>query len=482
MTDESQVLDAGPGPSPAASMTMDRRSDRRQGSSDPEGTLVPHVLTRPLAGRRSSWALTAAALAVVVGLAGCSGSAGDAPPSPATSSASSAPSSVASSSSPATSSSSTPSSASSAAAGPAWAATLTPALQAEAEELLVTGAAVLVRTADDGDWTMTYGTRTWDGSDPVDLGDHVRIGSVTKTWTGTVILQLVDEGRLALTDPVSQYVAGVPNGDRITIEQLLTMHSGLANYTTDPVLNEAMDTTPERVWEPEELLAMGLSQAPSFPPGEQFEYSNTNTVLLGVIIEQLTGQPVETAFQERILDRVGMTGSKFPARADATLTQPHPQGYTYGTNVETMESTVLPESVQDEARAGTRAPMDVTDVNPSWGWTAGAGISTAADLADYVTALVDGGLLSPELQQQRLDSVAPIDPDDPASAAYGMALARFGPLYGHTGELPGFNTFAGHDPDTGTTVVVWTSLAPSVDGLDPAVELTKLIIGALSAG
>ncbi len=93
-----------------------------------------------------------------------------------------------------------------------------------------------------------------------------------------------------------------------------------------------------------------------------------------------------------------------------------------------------------------------------------------------------GSCFRPAIQQQRLDSVVPIDPGNPQSAAYGLALARFGSLYGHTGELPGFNSFMGHDPDRKITVVTWTSLAPAPDGRGPAVELAKAVIGELYAG
>ncbi|WP_164699703.1 serine hydrolase [Modestobacter sp. KNN46-3] len=364
---------------------------------------------------------------------------------------------------------------------PAYAAAVQPELDRLMRDLAVTGAAVLVRSPELGDWTTTMGTRTWHGTEPVTLADHVRIGSNTKTWTGTVVLQLVDEGRLSLDDPVSEYRPDVPNGDHITIAQLLDMSSGLANYTTDLALNEQLDSNPGRVWDPEELLAIGLAMPPVFPPGEGFLYSNTNYVLLGLIIEQLTGLPVEQAFQDRIFDPLRLDETSFPALTDASIPEPHPQMYTFGTNVETIDSPVLPPEVQAAARAGTLEPMDVTAANPSWGWTAGAGISTARDLADYVEELVDGCLLSPQLQQQRIDSVQPVDPDDPDSAGYGLALARFGPLYGHTGELPGTNSFMGHDPVRDITVVTWTSTAPAPNGDDPAVELARAVIDELYA-
>ena len=365
---------------------------------------------------------------------------------------------------------------------PAYAAAVQPELDRIMADLAITGAVVLVRSPELGDWSTAMGTRTWHGTEPVTLADHVRVGSNTKTWTATVVLQLVDEGRIALDDPVSRYRPDVPNGEDITIAQLLDMTSGLANYTTDLELNEQMDTNPGRVWDPEELLAIGLAEPPAFPPGEGFLYSNTNYVLLGVIIEQLTGVPVEQAFQDRIFDPLELGETSFPALTDTSIPQPHPQMYTFGTNVETIDSLVLPPEVQAAARAGTLEPMDVTDTNPSWAWTAGAGISTAPDLADYVEELVDGCLLSPQLQQKRIASVQPLDPDDPASPGYGLGLASFGPVYGHSGELPGTNSFMGHDPVRDITVVTWASTAPAPSGEGPAAELARAVIDELYAG
>jgi D-alanyl-D-alanine carboxypeptidase len=375
-----------------------------------------------------------------------------------------------------------PSSATASSENPSYVAALRPELDELISDLAITGAVVLVRSPELGNWSTAIGTRTWHGTEPVTLADHIRIGSNTKTWTGTVILQLVDEGRMSLDDPVSKYRPDVPNGDDITIAQLLDMSSGLANYSTNLELNQQQDDNPGRAWTPEELLAMGLAEPPAFPPGEGFLYSNTNYVLLGLIIEQLTGVPVAEAFQTRIFCPLGLTQTSFPALTDASIPEPHPQTYTFGTNVGTIDSLVLSPEVQAGARAGTLEPMDVTDLNPSWAWTAGAGISTAEDLADYVEALVGGCLLSPELQQERISSVQPLDPDDPASPGYGLALARFGPVYGHSGELPGTNSFMGHDPVRDITVVTWASPAPAADGRGPAVELAKAVIAELYAG
>jgi D-alanyl-D-alanine carboxypeptidase len=372
-----------------------------------------------------------------------------------------------------------PSSAAAAAAVPAYAAKLQPELEQLAKDMLVSGAVIEVRSPELGDWTTTFGTRTDHGTDPVQVSDHIRIGSVTKTWTGTVILQLVQEGRLKLTDPIAKYRPDVPNGQNITIEQLLDMRSGLNNYTTDLAVNQKLDADPASVFQPEELIKIGLAMDPKFPPGEGYFYSNTNTLLLGRLIEQLTGHALETEIHNRVLAPAGLSASSFPALTDNALPEPRTDGYAFGTNVETIDTNVLSPQKQAAAKAGTLTPTDVTQANPSWAWSAGSGISTADDLVKYVQALVGGGLLGPEMQKTRMASVKPVDPKNPQSPGYGLALARFGPLYGHTGELPGYNTFAAYDPARKITVVVWAATAPSPDGRAPATTMARTIIGQL---
>jgi D-alanyl-D-alanine carboxypeptidase len=362
---------------------------------------------------------------------------------------------------------------------PAYAAKLQPELQQLAKDLLVSGAVVEVRSPELGDWTTTMGTRTYHGTDPVQVGDHIRIGSVTKTWTGTVVLQLVQEGKLKLTDPIAKYRPDVPNGQNITIEQLLDMRSGLNNYTTSLAVNQRMDADPKTVFHPDDLIKVGLAMDPKFPPGQGYFYSNTNTLMLGRLVEQITGNPLSTEIDNRILKPLGMTASVFPDLTDNSLPEPRTNGYTFGTNVETMNTNVLSPEKQAAAKAGTLAPIDETLANPSWAWSAGAGISNADDLVKYVQALVGGGLLSPEMQKTRMDSVRPTDPNDPQAASYGLALAQFGPLYGHTGELPGYNTFAGFDPQRKITLVVWCATAPSPDGRAPATTMARTIVSEL---
>lgn len=362
---------------------------------------------------------------------------------------------------------------------PAYAAALQPVLTQLLDELLVPGAAVVVQSPQLGDWSAAFGTRTLGGMQPVTLDDYVRIGSNTKTMTGTVILQLVDEGKLRLDDPVAKFRPDVPNGEQITIDELLRMRSGLYNYSESVELNQALDDTPTRVWTPDELLAIAFQHPPLFAPGTEYSYSNTNFILLGLIIEQLTGGSAESQFQQRIFGPLGLTQTLLPARTSNAIPNPHPHGYQYGTNVETIASQALPTEQQAEAAAGTLQPIDVTNENPSWGWTAGSGISTAGDLARYVRALVGGGLLSEQLQARRVASMQPTDPADPTGAGFGLALAQLGPLYGFIGDIPGYNAFMGYDPDRDITVIIWTSLGYAPDGRPPATELGKAIISQL---
>jgi D-alanyl-D-alanine carboxypeptidase len=352
------------------------------------------------------------------------------------------------------------------AAPPAYAATLAQRIPEVMKHNAIPGAVVLVRSPDRGDWSTAFGTGVIGRAAPLSLADHFRVGSNTKTMTVTVVLQLVQEGRLKLDDPIEKYHPGVPNGSKITIAQLAEMRSGLYSYTFDRGFNQTLDQDPGHAWTPDELLRIAFAHPVQFEPGERFDYCNTNTVLLGLVIERLTGQPLAQALRERIFNPLGLTQTSLPANTDATIPPPHPLGYAFGTNVSTIDSSELPPAEQAAAVAGTLRPRDETDANPSWAWAAGGAISTAGDLATYVKSLVGGGLLNPETQRLRLESVRPTNPDQPQSAGYGLGLAQFGPLLGHDGQLPGFMTFMGYDPKSRLTIVILTNLSavPAGDG------------------
>lgn len=357
-------------------------------------------------------------------------------------------------------------------------ATLQATVETAVKELLVPGAVVVLRTPN-GDFTTTYGTTTLDGPAAVALTDHLRIGSITKTWTATVILQEVQEGKLALEDPVSKYRPDVPNGDKITITQLLSMRSGLYNYSESLEFNQTLDDESQKVWTTQELLDIAYKNPPYFPPGTGFHYSNTNTILLGLIAEQLGGQSLARLFQDRLLTPLAMKDTVYPDSISNTIPDPYSHGYMYGSNVLTLNP--LPPEMQAAARAGTLKPNDFTNDNPSWTGAAGQGISTANDLVKWAQALVGGTLLDPDLQAKRLASVQLPDPAKPGPIEYGLGIAKFGNLYGHTGELPGFSSFMGYDPDNRVTLVVWANLYPSVEGSPTGPTIAQRVLAQVYA-
>jgi D-alanyl-D-alanine carboxypeptidase len=340
------------------------------------------------------------------------------------------------------------------------------------------GMVVLIRTPE-GEYVKTYGSTELGGTEAPTLDTKVRIGSNTKTWTGTVILQLVDEGKIALDDPVSTYRPEVPNGENITIAQMLGMRSGLYNYTETLEVNEAIDDQPERVWEPEELVAIGLANPPYFAPGEGYHYSNTNTVLLGLIAEELDGKPLAEIYQARIFGPAGLDDTSFPANTDTALPVPFSRGYFWGSNVETMDDPAIPADQLALWKAGQLTPVDVTNDNPSWTWSAGQGISTANDLATWAESLATGELLSPETVALRADGFVETEP---GGALYSYNIAQMGPMLGHTGELPGYNSFMGHDAANDVTMIVWGNAAPGANGKPPAARLAMLLTQYVYAG
>lgn len=360
--------------------------------------------------------------------------------------------------------------------GAAYAASVQEKVTAAMKANVIPGAVVRISSPTLGDWTGTFGSATIGRDDPPSVEDHFRAGSITKTMTSTVILQLIQEGRLSLDDPIGKFRRGVPHGDRITIAELAEMRSGLYSYTFDPTFNETLDADPGKAWTPDELLAIAFSHPVDAQPGMTFEYCNTNIVLLGLVIEQLTGEPLEKVFQERIFSPLAMTQTSLPVRTDAAIPNPHPQGYSFGTNVSTIQTYALPADQQAQALAGTLKPHDVTDANPSWAWAAGGAISTVPDLATYAQALVGGRLLNAATQKVRMDSIRPTDPAHPEAGGYGIGIAKFGPLVGHDGQIPGFMTFTGQDPATRLTITIATNLATVPSGEGSALTVLKAIL------
>jgi CubicO group peptidase (beta-lactamase class C family) len=344
-------------------------------------------------------------------------------------------------------------------------------VEVTAKRLLLPGAMVLLRTPQ-GDLAFGYGATELSGGPSPRADTHFRAASNTKTMTAAVIVQLVQEEKLRFDDAVSKYVEGVTNGDNITISELLKMRSGLYNYTSAPELGESLDHDPTRVWTPQELLAIAFKRATIFAPGKEYDYCNTNYVLLGLIAEKLEGAPLAKIFQDRLFRPLGMKHTLLPANTSNTIPEPYSHGYLYGSSSYALVDAPYPADLQAAAKAGTLKPNDDTGQNPSYAFAAGGAISTADDLAIWIRALVGGKLFEADYQRQWLDSLEPQDASKPNGQKYGYGISQitFGPnrMYFHGGEMPGYNSFMGYDPVNDVTLIIWTSLTISLDGQSTA--------------
>ncbi len=348
-----------------------------------------------------------------------------------------------------------------------------------ARQLMVPGYLVLLRTPQ-GEFTAASGTTTIGEQKVPTVDTHFRIGSVTKTMTAAATVLLAQNGKLRLEDPVSTYLPQVPNGANITVAQLLEMRSGLYNSTGSDTIINSLDDTPTRAWTPQELLDIGLAHPPNFAPGAEYEYNNTNYVILGLIVEQLEKKPLATVFEDRLFKPLGMTNTMLPPAASSTIPAPFSHGYLYGSSSSVMaDSRAYTPAMEAAAKAGTLRPKDYTDLNHSFAGSAGAVISTAADLATWMAALAGGKVFNAEYQKIWQASAKIINPKNPYSwYGYGIDQLRWGETIVdlHGGQTPGFNTEAGYDPKTDMAFVVWSNLTMALNNQYTAEQLTLKVL------
>jgi D-alanyl-D-alanine carboxypeptidase len=292
----------------------------------------------------------------------------------------------------------------------------------------VPGATVLVR---DGDRTsvVSAGHAALDPKIAMRSGQRFRIGSITKPMVATVVLQLVGEGRIALDQPITDIVGKLAGGDpRVTVRDLLAHTSGISEYTDNPrVFAPYLEGRLSHVWSPQQLIRFAGHRPPSVP-GTAVRYSNTNYVLLGLIVEKVTGTSLQTQLRVRVFEPLGLDRTSLPMTP--RVRGPHAHGYL-----------VAPGG-----------PLqDVTEIHPSVYWGAGNVVSTTRDIADFFDGLLGGRLLTQELLAEMSDF-------DPMSrgAGYGLGLSRAalpcGSGIGHDGAVAGYFS-AAMKMDDGRTVV-----------------------------
>jgi D-alanyl-D-alanine carboxypeptidase len=330
-------------------------------------------------------------------------------------------------------------------------AKLTRAIRADIRKAEIPGVIVGVSRPGRAPYARGFGVRNTTTGRPMTTKLHTRIGSVTKSFVVTAVLQLVDQGLVGLDDPIGRYVPGVPGGDVVTIRQLAAMRSGLYSYTND-IIPDGVASEPHRQWAVPELLDLSFTRPLVFDPGTEFDYSNTNTVLLGLLVERVSGESLATYLDENILEPIGLKHTLLPNGAE--FPSPHARGYTdWG------------------QPAGKYA--NATRWNPSWAWAAGGMISRLSDLRKWARVVATGKLLSPETQRERTEFLpAPGE----GGATYGLGLMNYGGWVSHDGNLAGYVTFPFYLASPRTTmVVIFNSNYDILDRVELMRTITKII-------
>lgn len=318
----------------------------------------------------------------------------------------------------------------------------------------VPGAVVGVWVPGKGSWIGVEGVADRETNAPVTKDMVWPLRSVTKSFTVTLILQLADEGKLNLDDPIDKYVSGVTDGASITLRELASMSSGNADYVGEAFITD-FQADPNNIFTLDELNSYALAQPANFAPGTKRIYTNANTNLLGAVVEKVTGQPFKDVLNERILEPLGLKDTQY--LLDATQwPEPHAVGY--------------------EPVGGVLAPqLD----NLSIYGPAGSMVSNLDDARVWAEALATGSLLKSATQSERLQG-APLEKGPPYDR-YALGIGETDGWRGHNGEGFGFTAAVFHNASTGATVVVFMNEAHAVPEGHAADQMFRRIAEILMA-
>ncbi|MER6073126.1 serine hydrolase domain-containing protein [Streptomyces sp. NPDC001817] len=305
------------------------------------------------------------------------------------------------------------------------------------EAAVAAGVPGVTVTAKDGHgtWSTTAGVGDRRTGEPRSTADRYRVGSITKTFVATVLLQLEAEGRLSLDDSVEKWLPGVVHGHghdgrHITVRQLLNHTSGIFDYTGDADFDRAVFTKDGffrhryDTLAPGELVSIAMKHEPYFAPGTSWKYSNTNYVLAGMVIEKVTGHSYATEIERRVIAPLRLRGTFLPG---TRITVPRPSSRAYSKFLDP-----------------TGPVYDVTTLNPSLASSAGEMISDSADLDRFYSALLRGELLPPE---QLKEMKTTVEATGIPNARYGLGLMDIRltcgvHVWGHNGGIHGSTSTA----------------------------------------
>lgn len=300
-------------------------------------------------------------------------------------------------------------------------------------------------TSPKGFYTKSYGTS--DGTNALTTDMHFRVGSITKTFTCFAVLMQVDRGKLSLDDTLDQYVSGIANGNQITIRDMLMMRSGIVNDQSNNQLKMQLLFNPTGAWSTDNTLAYIRSAGSSFEPGSQYEYTNSNYILMGYVLNAITGRTPRDIILNDIVTPLGLKETTWPT--DAAIPPPFSHGYW---NNPLRSIPIIGMFFSD----------DITNLNPELFGASGALTSTVGDMIKWGVELRDGSLLSDESHELLLKtfpyqytSSDPKSVNYPPTYGYGLGFLQVGSWFGHDGSVPGFDSCLMFEPHTGSVITVW---------------------------
>jgi len=310
------------------------------------------------------------------------------------------------------------------------------------------GAIVGVWAPWSGSWVAGQGTQDVGAGAPVTADMQFRAGRITRSMTCDILYEFVEQGRVSLDDPVSDYVSGVADLTDVTLGQLCDSTSGIGSFS--PQLEPLWTANPTRVWNPRELASYGLGVERTAEPGLTFSDSDAGYVLLGLALERIGGMSAAELFEQYISEPLGLEATVLPAAAAAAP----------------GEGPVLEGRVSQRGADGVvncLEPVDVTEISASIGYTNSGVVSTVTDLGRYAQALATQALVEGDIE--RFDQPQPAIPGAPSWFNADGGAMLVGSLVGYSGAVPGYASATFADPDSGLTVVIVLNNSATGDGI-----------------
>jgi D-alanyl-D-alanine carboxypeptidase len=322
------------------------------------------------------------------------------------------------------------------------------------KKLGVPGAVVSINSKTYGNIEILYGHSNIEKRTPMSTKLIYPIGSVTKTFTGTMFLQAYDEDLVDLDKNINSCFVGVPNGKYIKVREIGNMTSGLFNYTESPAYDDINESDPYRIWSTMELILLGLTNPVYFPSGSDIHYSNTNSIILGASLENIYGKQFYEILQERMIKPLGLQNTTF----NSIVPKDGVTGYI----------------IKDGQYNST------IGYNYSWAWCAGQMLSNVDDMHKYArTSIGKHKTISKNAAKQQRKWISYEVIAKGVAKRYGFHMVKLNNYIGHNGNLPGFSTYVLCNNASKTTIVIMCNLQFTEFGLVPANEIANYIVRAL---